>query len=114
MLGMVISPLMTESLPYYWVDDHPLLYGNNGSIDPGTYIYIYYIILLYSYIILTDRINNSRNQRAECVLPPFQMAGADPLLQENGASSLVSLVTAPPKKNFDSAVFFADYPNKNI
>ena len=25
---------------YYWVDDHPLLYGNNGSLDPGTYIYI--------------------------------------------------------------------------
>ena len=22
--------------PYYWVDDHPL-YGNNGSLDPGTY-----------------------------------------------------------------------------
>ena len=23
--------------PYYWVDDHPLLYGNNGSLDPGKY-----------------------------------------------------------------------------
>ena len=23
--------------PYYWVDDHPLLYGNNVSSDPGTY-----------------------------------------------------------------------------
>ena len=22
--------------PYYWVDDHALLYGNNGSLDPGT------------------------------------------------------------------------------
>ena len=22
--------------PYYKVDDHPLLYGNNGSLDPGT------------------------------------------------------------------------------
>ena len=36
---MVIQPLMTESLqgyinPYYWVDDHPLLYGNNASLDP--------------------------------------------------------------------------------
>ena len=20
--------------PYYWVDDHPLLHGNNGSLDP--------------------------------------------------------------------------------
>ena len=27
--------------PYYWVDDHPLLYGNNGSLDPGTYVNIY-------------------------------------------------------------------------
>ncbi len=25
--------------PYYWVDDHPLLYGNNGSLDPSTYIH---------------------------------------------------------------------------
>ena len=24
--------------PYYWVDDHPLLYGNNGRLDPGTCI----------------------------------------------------------------------------
>ena len=23
--------------PYYWVDDHPLLYGNNASLDPGTH-----------------------------------------------------------------------------
>ena len=23
--------------PYYWGDDHPLLYGNNGSLDPGTH-----------------------------------------------------------------------------
>ena len=23
--------------PYKWVDDQPLLYGNNGSLDPGTY-----------------------------------------------------------------------------
>ncbi len=23
--------------PYYWVDDHPLFYGNNGSLDPSTY-----------------------------------------------------------------------------
>ena len=27
--------------PYYWVDDHPLLYGNNGSFDPGTYTCVY-------------------------------------------------------------------------
>ena len=23
--------------PYYWVDDHPALYGNNGSLDPSTF-----------------------------------------------------------------------------
>ncbi len=23
--------------PYYWVDDHPLLYGNIGSLDPSTH-----------------------------------------------------------------------------
>ena len=22
--------------PYYWVDDYPLLYGKNGSLDPIT------------------------------------------------------------------------------
>ena len=26
--------------PYYWVDDHPLLYGNNGSLDPSTYGFV--------------------------------------------------------------------------
>ena len=25
--------------PYYWVNDHPLLYGNNVSLHPGTYLY---------------------------------------------------------------------------
>ena len=44
-LGMVIRPLIGNPYngyinPYYWVDDHPLSYGNNGSLDPGTYIYI--------------------------------------------------------------------------
>ena len=26
--------------PYYEVDDHPLLYGNNGSLDPSTYVVV--------------------------------------------------------------------------
>ena len=42
-LGMVIPPLIGILIigynwyikPYYWVDDHPLLYGNNGSLDPS-------------------------------------------------------------------------------
>ena len=38
-LGMVIQPLIRNPYhgyinPYYWVDDHPLLHGNNGSLDP--------------------------------------------------------------------------------
>ena len=38
-LGMVIQPLIGNPYngyinPYYWVDDHPLLYGNIGSLDP--------------------------------------------------------------------------------
>ena len=41
-LGMVITPgnrnpHNREMNPYYWVDDHPLLYGNNGSLDTGTH-----------------------------------------------------------------------------
>ena len=40
-LGMVIPPFNRNPCngyinPYYWVDDHPLLCGNNGSLDPGT------------------------------------------------------------------------------
>ena len=40
-LGMVIPPLIGNPYngyinPYYWVDDHPLLYGNNGSLDSST------------------------------------------------------------------------------
>ena len=38
-LGMVIQPLIGNPYtgyinPYYWVDDHPLLYGTIGSLDP--------------------------------------------------------------------------------
>ena len=33
--------------PYYWLDDHLLLYGNHGSLDPGTYIYIYICLDLH-------------------------------------------------------------------
>ena len=45
-LGMVIQPLTRNPYngyinPYYWVDDHPLLYENNGSLDPSTYVDMY-------------------------------------------------------------------------
>ena len=38
---MAIPPLIGNPYngyinPYYKVDDHPLLYGNNGSLDPST------------------------------------------------------------------------------
>ena len=40
-LGMVIPPLIGHPYngyinPYYWVDDHPLTQGTNGSLDPST------------------------------------------------------------------------------
>ena len=31
------NPYNWHIKPLFWVDDHPLLYGNNGSLDPGTY-----------------------------------------------------------------------------
>ena len=34
----LIQPYNGYIKPYYWVDDHPLLYGNNGGLDPGTSI----------------------------------------------------------------------------
>ena len=42
-LGMIIPPLIGNPYngyisPYYWVDDHPLLYGNNGNLDPSDYL----------------------------------------------------------------------------
>ena len=27
--------------PYYWVDDHPLLYGNIGSLDPIAHVFCF-------------------------------------------------------------------------
>ncbi len=47
-LGMVIQPLIGNPYneyinPYYWVDGHPLLYGNIGSLDRGTYINIHMV-----------------------------------------------------------------------
>ena len=52
-LGMVIPPLIGNPYngyinPYYWVDDHPLLYGNNGSLDPGT-CNDFFILLPFTY-----------------------------------------------------------------
>ena len=58
-LGMDIPPLIGNPYnwyinPYYWVDDHPLLYGNNGSLDPSTYeicvvIKISWYVCIYTY-----------------------------------------------------------------
>ena len=35
---LVANPYNGYINPYYWVDDHPLLYGSNGSLDPSTYL----------------------------------------------------------------------------
>ena len=32
------NPYIGYINPHYWVDDHPLLYGNDGSLDLSTYI----------------------------------------------------------------------------
>ncbi len=40
--------------PYYWVDDHPLLYGNNGSLDPGTYALFGSTILWFHWLWVLD------------------------------------------------------------
>ena len=34
---LIGNPYNGDKNPYYWVDDHPLLYGNNVSLDPSTY-----------------------------------------------------------------------------
>ena len=47
-LGMVIPPAI-GLLPYYRVDDHPLLFGNNGGLDPGTYVICFLMISLPIY-----------------------------------------------------------------
>ena len=41
-LGMAMPTLIGKTYngsinPYYWVDDHSLLYGNHRSLDPSTY-----------------------------------------------------------------------------
>ena len=32
--------------PYYWVDDHPLLYGNKGGLDPIAHVVRGWILIL--------------------------------------------------------------------
>ena len=42
--------------PYYWVDDHPLLYGNNGSLDPSTYgFYISQVVGFLGFLVAINR-----------------------------------------------------------
>ena len=43
--------------PYYWVDDHPLLYANNGSLDPGSYVFFAFSVIL-SHSPLSPHFNN--------------------------------------------------------
>ena len=39
--------------PYYWVDDHPLLYGNNGSLDPSTCDLLGSVLQLFGELLLS-------------------------------------------------------------
>ena len=34
---LIGNPYNGHIKSYYWVDDRPLLYGNSGSLDPGTH-----------------------------------------------------------------------------
>jgi len=42
-MGLPMKKTLTKNVnpsninPYYWVDDHPLLYGNNECFDNSTY-----------------------------------------------------------------------------
>ena len=47
-LRMVIPPLIGSPYngyinPYYWVDDHPLLYGNHGSLDTIAHVLLLFV-----------------------------------------------------------------------
>ena len=37
---LIGNPYNGHINPYYFFDDHPLLYGNDGSLDPGTFVFI--------------------------------------------------------------------------
>ena len=74
--GMAIPPLIGNPYngyikPYYWVDDHPLLYGNNGSLDPSTSreylpshfplnVAIFYLMYPMGYVIMSIWVLNQK------------------------------------------------------
>ena len=49
-IGILWNPYHGYINPYYWVDDHPLLYGNNGSLDPGTCERVKWTVFLDLYL----------------------------------------------------------------
>ena len=69
LLGMVIPPLIRN--PYHgyinhysWVDDHPLLSGNNGSLDPGTYVLFWKHVFLSPWFVVFFWLSKSISQRS--------------------------------------------------
>ena len=63
-LGMVIPPLIGNPYngyinPYYWVDDHPLLYI--GSLDPSTHIVDAKNIISFKYVYIIKEFLNHLN-----------------------------------------------------
>ena len=59
LICLIGNPCNGYITPYYWVDDHPLLYGNNGSLDPGTYV------------VLIKRFHHSHIFLIYCTYPPM-------------------------------------------
>ena len=77
---MVIPPLIGNPYngyinPYYWVDDHPLLYGNNGSLDPSTYIYLALDIYLNTHLLEVQNLVPTGKKNKLCF---FFLVGKEP------------------------------------
>ena len=80
--------------PYYWVDDHPLLYGNNGSLDPGTYTGVQ-LLVSRRVICFVNIFGTSWDRDWWCVMMSnWRAVGNDQLFPEyrGGLSKLVIFV----------------------
>ena len=79
-LGMAIPPLIGNPYdgyinPYYWVDDHPLFYGNNGSLDPGSSekLHLFFpkktVIVIFSSLLTWPSFLSTKNKTFKKKLP---------------------------------------------
>ena len=77
--------------PYYWVDDHPLLYGKQWEFRPWHMCIVYIFKLLQSFIV--HEFSNLKTGLANFLLPrptPFQPPTF--LAQLEGSSQLMTMV----------------------